>query len=93
MRWDGTSGSGKADRGVTRFPEAARDIAPLRPAVQAALRGESDEMVQALRAEEEEARRKDRVYWEPIKRDLEEFRRKLRELAPPDESGRPEKPS
>ena len=61
-----------------RFAEAARDIAPERPALEAALKGDRGEVSSALKAEEEEARERDRRYWEPLKRELEQFRHERR---------------
>lgn len=55
-------------------PELARDEAILRPAVQAALSAGLDDVSETLEAEEREERRKDREYWAPLKRELEEFR-------------------
>ena len=55
-------------------PELAGAEAGLRPAVQAALAARPDEVSEALEAEEREERRKDREYWAPLKRELEEFR-------------------
>jgi hypothetical protein len=55
-------------------PELARDEAVLRPAVQAALSACLDDVSETLEAEEREERRKDREYWAPLKRELEEFR-------------------
>jgi hypothetical protein len=55
-------------------PELAADEAVLRPAVQAALSACLDDVSEALEAEEREERRKDREYWAPLKRELEEFR-------------------
>ncbi|MGA7415084.1 MAG: hypothetical protein WBW33_31730 [Bryobacteraceae bacterium] len=60
-------------------PEAARRIGQDRPAVQAALRKNLPDVARALEQEELEERRKDRSYWEPLKRELEEFRRQRRE--------------
>jgi hypothetical protein len=59
---------------VSRFPAAAQEIAPRRPAVQAALTGDIDQINAALRIEQDEAIRKDRLWWEPLKRELEQFR-------------------
>src|ERR1019366_744370 len=56
---------------VARFPEVARDIAPHRPVVQAALNGDRESLFPALRAERDEARGLDRIWWEPLKRELE----------------------
>ena len=55
-------------------PELARAEAVLRPAVQAALSACPDDVSEALETEEREERRKDREYWAPLKRELEEFR-------------------
>jgi hypothetical protein len=55
-------------------PELARAEAASRPAVQAARLPEPDVVMEALEAEEREERRKDREYWAPLKRELEEFR-------------------
>ena len=54
--------------------ELARAEAVSRPAVQAALSARPDEVSETLEAEEREERRKDREYWAPLKRELEEFR-------------------
>lgn len=59
---------------VTRFPVAAQEIAPRRPAVEAAFSGDIDRINAALRIEQDEAIRKDRLWWEPLKRELEQFR-------------------
>ena len=58
---------------VARFPLAAQEIAPHRPAVQAALSGDVDQVYAALRTEQDEAIRRDRLWWEPLKRELEQF--------------------
>jgi hypothetical protein len=55
-------------------PELASAEAGLRPAVQAALAARLDDVSEALEAEEREERRKDREYWAPLRRELEEFR-------------------
>jgi hypothetical protein len=55
-------------------PELARAEAVLRPAVRAALSAHLDDVSETLEAEEREERRKDREYWAPLKRELEEFR-------------------
>ena len=55
-------------------PELARAEAVLRPAVQAALSARLDDVSETLEAEGREERRKDREYWAPLKRELEEFR-------------------
>jgi hypothetical protein len=60
-------------------PELAGRISAERPTVQAALSKNLPLVVRALDEEEREERRKDRSYWEPLKRELEEFRRRRRE--------------
>jgi hypothetical protein len=55
-------------------PVLARAEAVLRPAVQAALTARPNDLSEALEAEEREERRKDREYWAPLRRELEEFR-------------------
>lgn len=65
---------------VSRFPEDARRAAQLRPAVSAALAGEADRVRDELTAEERRERDLDRLYWEPLKSELETLRhRRLRE--------------
>lgn len=57
---------------VAAHPEAAR--AASRPAAQAALLRGADDVAAVLQEEEREERRKDREYWEPLSRELEELR-------------------
>lgn len=59
---------------VTRFPQMSRDMAPWRPAVEAALSGDIDQVRAALRIEQDEAMHRDKIWWEPLKRELEQFR-------------------
>ena len=56
------------------------DVEGLRIDLMARLRNGSrfDELSRALKAEEEEARERDRAYWEPLKRELEQFRHERR---------------
>ena len=56
-------------------PSLARDVAPHRPPVEAALRGDIAAVERTLQAEEEEERRRDREYWDPLKTELEGLRR------------------
>ena len=53
----------------------ARAVAARRPAVGAALENDLEAVSLALEAEEREERRRDREYWEPLRRELEELRR------------------
>ena len=55
-------------------PELADAEAGMRPPVQAALAARLDDVSEALQAEEREERRKDREYWAPLRKELEEFR-------------------
>lgn len=57
------------------YPEAARALAPPRPAVAAALCGGPAAIQDSLDAEERDERRRDREYWQPLKLELEELRR------------------
>ncbi len=63
------------------YPEAARAAAASRQALQHALARNVDGLAEALEEEERDERRKDREYWTPLKRELEELRlgRKKRE--------------
>jgi hypothetical protein len=54
-------------------PALAGDEGALRPAVHAAQFAGPDAVSEALETEEQEERRKDREYWEPLKRELEEL--------------------
>ena len=59
---------------IAAYPDLAQAQAELRPAVRFALDGREAELIAALEAEEREERRKDREYWEPLKRELEQMR-------------------
>ncbi len=59
---------------ASAHPGLADAEAALRPAVQNALSASPEDVRQALDVEEREERRKDREYWAPLKRELEEFR-------------------
>jgi hypothetical protein len=63
---------------VSEHPDAARELAVERPAIEAALEGDLDATTLALDAEQREEARKDRAYWEPLKRELEQFRSAVR---------------
>lgn len=64
-----------------RFPDDAQRAASSRPAVAAALSGEVDRLRDELAAEERRERDLDRLYWEPLKSELESLRhRRIREL-------------
>jgi hypothetical protein len=55
--------------------EIAHRLESSRPAVAAALTRERDSVASALAAEEREERRKDREFWQPLKLEIEQFRR------------------
>lgn len=61
---------------VSRFPAEARLAAPLRPAVEAALRQDRSGIEQSLAVEEAQERQADRAYWEPLRQELERQTRK-----------------
>jgi hypothetical protein len=63
---------------AARFPEAARSAAQRRPLVADALTVSRAGLRQALAAELEAQREADRNYWEPLKRELEQLRRRRR---------------
>lgn len=65
-------------RVAAQHSKAAREMAAIRPAVAAAIEGNLETVADALYEEQREEMRKDRVYWEPLKRELEEFRRAAR---------------
>jgi len=56
----------------------AGSLSTARPAIGAALEGSLEAVSRALDEEEREERRKDREYWEPLKRELEDLRRARR---------------
>ena len=57
------------------WPEAARELAANRPAVAAAIGGDGSRVAEMLELEEKEERERDRVYWQPLRKELEELRR------------------
>jgi hypothetical protein len=52
----------------------AHALADQRPALEAAVRGDMEQVRDLLDAEEREERRKDREYWAPLKKELEQLR-------------------
>ena len=60
---------------VRSYPEAAAREALTRVAVSSALEASTGAVVAALAAEEAVEREKDRAYWAPLKRELEQLRR------------------
>ncbi len=60
------------------FPFRAAAIAPSRKVVALAVTGHVSDVAAALIQEEQEERERDRQYWEPLRRELEQFRRDRR---------------
>jgi hypothetical protein len=61
---------------VVRFPaEAAAMAASTRPLLALAITPDLPHLREALDAEVRAEQEKDRIYWEPLKREMEEFRR------------------
>jgi hypothetical protein len=56
--------------------EIAQRLAPVRPAIAAALTRDPEKVRQALAEEEREERRQDREFWAPLKLELEQLRHK-----------------
>jgi hypothetical protein len=63
---------------VGRFPEQARRLLATRPLLALARAGEMSALRAALDAEVRAEQEKDRQYWEPLKREMEAFRREER---------------
>jgi hypothetical protein len=61
-----------------RFPDLARGPAARRRLLLAALDGDADGVAAGLRSEEEAEREADRVYWAPLRAELERLRRSQR---------------
>ena len=69
-----------------RFPEEISQLEATRPLLVLAREGSLPKLRAALDAEVRREQEKDRVYWEPLKREMEEFRREERlngEAVPP----------
>jgi hypothetical protein len=63
---------------AARFPEAARAATQRRPLIAEALAVNRMAMRRALAEEQDKQREADRIYWEPLKRELEQLRRRRR---------------
>ncbi len=61
-----------------RYPRIAAGLAATRPVVHAALQGDEAAVAECLAAEEHMERERDRLYWEPLRRELEQLRRARR---------------
>ena len=64
---------------VRRFPEEANAMQQNRPPLSQAIQGDLDALRSALDAEVRAEQAKDRAYWEPLRREIEAFRREERE--------------
>jgi hypothetical protein len=56
------------------YPEQATSLSRERPALEAAVRGDVEQVSELLDSEERDERRKDREYWAPLKKELEQLR-------------------
>ena len=56
------------------YPELSRRLLPKRPLLAAALSGDMEALERALQAEEVAERERDRLYWLPLKKEIEELR-------------------
>lgn len=66
---------------AARFPARTRELLAARPLLAQALDGDLDTMRPLLDAEVRAEQAKDRAYWEPLRRELEAFRREERATA------------
>ena len=60
---------------AARFPREAAAMAAARPLLALAMSPDLPRLREALDAEVRAEQEKDRIYWEPLKREMEEFRR------------------
>ena len=67
---------------ATHNPKVARRLAPKRPLLQLALTGQIKKLTDELSAEESAERDKDRLYWLPLKKELEQLRHSKTSLNP-----------
>jgi hypothetical protein len=63
---------------VRQWPEVAEQIAEQRPLLLLAKSGQLDHLQEALSAEEQAERQRDRTYWQPLKTELERLRHSTR---------------
>lgn len=64
---------------VAQFAEKARELHQVRPLLSLSTSGELDVLRMALDAEVRAEQEKDRAYWEPLRRELEQYRRTERD--------------
>jgi hypothetical protein len=62
-----------------RFPIQSREVVASRPLLQLAMDRSLDELRESLDAEVRSEQSRDRVYWEPLRQELERFRREHRQ--------------
>jgi hypothetical protein len=67
---------------AARFPAETRALQSIRPLLAHAVTGDFDALRAAMDAETRAEQAKDRAYWEPLRRELEEFRRQERGGSP-----------
>jgi hypothetical protein len=67
---------------VSRFPAETRTILGERPLLAHAIQGDLDPLRAALDVEVRAEQAKDRAYWEPLRREIEAFRREERQSDP-----------
>ena len=60
---------------AARFPSEAAAMAAARPLLTLAITPDLPSLREALDAEVRAEQEKDRIYWEPLKREMEQFRR------------------
>ncbi|MGA1838997.1 MAG: hypothetical protein ACMUIU_00075 [bacterium] len=60
---------------TTRYPDIAAALINKRPLLKSALEGKEERIQKLLRDEEDRERMLDREYWEPLKKELNEWRR------------------
>ncbi len=60
---------------VARYPDKSRELLPKRPLLELAIHPDLPHLREALDAEVRAEQEKDRIYWEPLKREMEAFRR------------------
>ena len=61
-----------------RFPTQAAELTACRPLIRLAIESSLDDLRAALDAEVRAEQARDRDYWEPLRRELEQFRREIR---------------
>lgn len=64
---------------TSAWPQEAGVLAPSRPAVAAAICRDEPQLAVFLEAEEKQERELDRAYWQPLRKELEELRRAMRQ--------------